>query len=86
MYEEQIRRGVELLDSKSPGWRSKIDIPNLDMFSNCIMHQLYGKFIGGAQELGINRAHEAENYGLDTRSSYKLLTAEWKAYLEATNV
>ena len=48
-YEEQVKRGIRLLDSAMPGWRKRIRIKNLDLHSgcNCILGQLYGEFVEG---------------------------------------
>lgn len=30
-YEAEVQRGITLLDEKTPGWRSRIDLDRLDM-------------------------------------------------------
>ena len=47
--EERVRRGIELLDTKAPGWREKIDLKTLDVEGSCacVLGQVYGGYPGG---------------------------------------
>lgn len=56
MYEENVRRGVALLDEKGvPDWRQKVDTRQLDMNSHykCVLGQIYGSYGQGLLELGL---------------------------------
>lgn len=41
MYEEEIKRGVKLLDREAPGWLQRIDVAKLEMSSyfDCVAAQ-----------------------------------------------
>lgn len=88
---ENVARGVALLDSKVPDWRSKIDERELcmaDMF-NCILGQVFGSFGAGLKSLhGVNiSTHEAWQFGVahgfdaSTGSLFDKLEAEWRKHL-----
>lgn len=45
-FEEQVKRGIALLDKKKPGWRNKVNINELQMHdcSACILGQVFGNY------------------------------------------
>lgn len=51
----KIKRGVELLNEKSPGWHSKIDLDRLDMADrdDCVLGQLFGDYFDGLEAIGV---------------------------------
>ena len=95
MFEDRIKRGVELLDKHNPGWQNKIDSIKLTMSScrNCILGQLYGHYDAGVGILGIRGSVSPYGFcqsdvplntaaGLTSYLENNLrLTEEWKAYI-----
>ncbi len=91
--ESAVSRGAKLLDKKSPGWRKKIKISKLDLYSdiNCICGQLSDgyayKFL---EELGLSSFNEddASKYGFmcpsntDQEEFAKELNRLWKEKLK----
>lgn len=62
----RIERGMKLLDSKYPGWRSKVNVEKLNMSSpeNCVLGQLYGDLFDGLDTLGVSICTwKAASYG-----------------------
>lgn len=66
MYmQEQVERGMALLDEKKPDWRDTFDPRTLDMYygSSCVLGQQYdGHWYSGLVELGLT-FERAEEYG-----------------------
>lgn len=90
MYENQIARGIELLDKQHPGWREKINLDDLSIASSdrCIVGQLYGSFWNGAEQMvptyGSSRPFwEEHGLYLERVGGYGRLTKEWKLALSA---
>ena len=93
-FEEQVARGIALLDQKVPGWRDWIDLDRLDMRSvlyepgegcGCILAQLYGDYDDGLYALELDDT-PVEPYGFDTsgdrnKPGYAALTNAWKRAL-----
>jgi len=89
MYEQQIARGMALLDERRPGWREEIDPGSLDLEddSMCVLGQLYGvdDFIDGLDAVGLSMYQPIE-HGFDIGNDdlpelYAVLTAEWRQAL-----
>src|SRR6266700_3484961 len=56
MYQqEQVERGIALLDEKKPTWREKFVPAALEMswYTTCILGQVYGEYMDGLWYLGI---------------------------------
>lgn len=47
MYEEQINRGIAVLDEKQPGWENRIDLKTLTLSSIC--HCVVGQLVGNVK-------------------------------------
>ena len=80
-----VQAGIELLDRDKPDWRASVDVANLDMWTNCIIDQVYGKdsFISTLERLGIRgRAGKfGFNFDAEHNISTKDLVSEWKRRL-----
>jgi len=66
MYkEEEVRRGIALLDEKAPGWREKFNPEGLLMASSlhCTLGQTFGSYGKGLLELGLIGAGVADSFG-----------------------
>jgi hypothetical protein len=52
--ENEVRRGIALLDENAPGWRAKFNPDTLDMASTdgCTLAQAHGSYIDGVGWLG----------------------------------
>ena len=80
--EARVRKGIDLLDRKIPGWRIQIDFDALDIgwSSKCVMGQLFGDFGDGIRELGLADIGGYEfgfaSYG--GREGFRDLTDKWK--------
>lgn len=66
MFEDRVLKGIQLLDTKIPGWRELVDFDKLDLLNAnmCILGQVYGDFGQGVYELEIPWV-EVSNYGFD---------------------
>jgi hypothetical protein len=56
ILEPRVDKGIAFLDERMPGWRNKIDLEALSMYSgcDCIVGQLYnGEYCNGLQDLGM---------------------------------
>lgn len=86
VYEDDVLRGVELLDEEAPGWRDKIDLPSLHLMNcnSCVLGQVFGDFETGCNELGLTW-YEAKEYGFvldsDAPHRYAWLTRTWRKVL-----
>lgn len=82
--EENVLRGVALLDEKVPGWRERIQQDKLFMGDcfHCILGQLFGYYATGLQKLGKN-THDGFYYGFNTREEayFIRLGKLWKEQL-----
>lgn len=85
---EEIQRGIALLDAEKPGWQDDIDFTNLDMgdHDNCILGQIYGNYSRGRMALDIFDIDDSV-YGFDLPPDsedillYNALTEAWKEAL-----
>ena len=86
MFEEQIKRGVQVLNEKKPGWAYSINIESLNIITPayCVLGQVYGGYSDGLAELRIHYV-DAGNYGFtlttlpsDAAEDWDTLTQEWK--------
>ena len=52
--EQRVAAGAALLDQKNPGWRERINVEELQLWSRfqCILGQLYGVYETGLGALG----------------------------------
>ena len=87
-YTSAVNAGIQLLDAERPGWKSEVDLDNLDLGSCgvCVLGQIFGEYSEGLSELGINRG---SRYGFDLvggSGSYTELTNAWKDALGTNNV
>ena len=93
--EARVARGVALLDEKRPGWRTEVNPDTLDMNHDwdCVVGQLYGRFIDGWGPLGLTTQTQATRYGFDAVASLYMdsdqdelnaLTEAWRAVLTTT--
>lgn len=82
---ENVSRGISLLDQEVPGWRDKIDWDKLDMSNcfRCILGQLFGEYAEGVDYLRVTGAI----YGFDIKpyqtreehvESFAILTELWR--------
>lgn len=84
--EENVARGISLLDAKRSGWDKEIDLSILVMKDGCqcILGQLAGEFVDGCSSLGIT-IEQAPDYGFDFndkvdmqfRDQYRTLEDIW---------
>lgn len=60
MYEEEIARGMALLDDQEPGWYKKISLKELALGSTsyCVLGQVYGDFDDGIRQLFDGDEHD----------------------------
>jgi hypothetical protein len=92
----QVKRGINILDEKHPGWQTHVDLENLDVSSGyrCILGQIFGSY-----ELGIydlfdiqwnndapdvvtdTEYHTIAHHGFVTSIDYHELEVVWKALL-----
>lgn len=92
MYEEQIKRGVALLDEARPGWREYVAVERLDVAraDQCVLGQVFGSYQAGAYILGLSSTVAKAGHGFTVGSSgttpyhqqYAVLTAEWVQEIE----
>lgn len=83
-----VLRGISVLDShfgSRNAWVKQIDMETLDLGSCgvCVLGQLFGDYVDGKDELGIESGHA---YGFDTNGSFAELTAAWKEALGENKV
>lgn len=87
--EENVLRGIELLDRQVPGWRDRIDWDRLDMMygaNRCILAQLFGSYGLGRDRLNVLNYYY---YGFDvpqmkpTLNDYNQLTELWRQAAKA---
>ncbi len=88
-FEEEVARGIALLDQKIPGWRQHVDADRLDMRvaerrenGCCILAQLYGEYLAGLEVIGLDGEDDSP-YGFDDADAadYPALTNAWKRAL-----
>lgn len=86
MYmEEDVKRGMALLDEKRPDWRKYVELAALDMNepAQCILGQVYGNYYDGRDELALDSL-TVMDYGFFSRGisdSWYDLTDTWVALL-----
>lgn len=76
MYEEEIKRGVELLDRKVPGWLARIDVAMLNMreYSGCVAARAVGGTYGaGLLTLGIDYDQPISAYNDAVRHGFTVV-------------
>lgn len=90
MFKEYIDKGIELLDTKTPGWRKDINLAELNMVNTnfCVLGQLYDEYLSGCYNLEIQgemygfdlplELTEDESIEIDAHVLYEQLTDEWK--------
>lgn len=70
--EQRVANGAKLLDEREPRWFTMVDLEvfNIVSIDTCILGQVYGGFVTGCRELGIegNRAEE-ERLGFELTCS-----------------
>lgn len=86
--EENVKRGISLLDEKVPNWRDRINWETLNIacFGNCVLGQLFGDYFYGWEEL-VAKSGVPVGYhwgfdmspGYDMSEGYRQLTETWKA-------
>lgn len=92
--EEEVKRGIALLNQKNPGWREKVDLETLNMLkvAGCTLGQVYKDYYEGLIELGLTDTDDsAVQYGFQMPGveagfgvedeDYDELTATWVALL-----
>jgi hypothetical protein len=86
-YAAKVAAGIKLLDSKKPGWRSKIVMDELDLASCdvCVLGQVFGSYDSGKYTLGLD-SYDTKDYGFNTDYSMSELTKAWKDALGKNNV
>lgn len=93
-FDEDVRRGMTLLDTEEPNWRYIIDLNSLDMSDceECILGQIYGTYCEGRETLGIAGTDDSI-YGFDIspeiskvlhKNAYRRLQKAWQRALEAS--
>lgn len=84
-YAERIAKGAVFLDERQPGWRRRVDLDKLDLFSldDCVLGQVYGGS-RGVTKAGVNyNPHLAFDAVLEDDNFIELGNA-WRQYIEAT--
>lgn len=86
-YAAKVAAGIKLLDSKKPGWRSKIVMDELDLGSCdvCVLGQVFGSYDSGKYTLGLD-SYDTKDYGFNTDYSMSELTKAWKDALGKNQV
>lgn len=81
----RVARGAELLDREVPGWADKISLDELAMCScaHCILGQLFGRFLDGANKLNVDECEYGFEIGCDINapgrySYYNRLNEHWR--------
>jgi len=84
---ERVARGAALLDERIPGWWQRINLPELDMRCNCIIHQLFnGSYLRAVEDdLGLPNGADDTDHGFLWRSDSEVraLDAEWVRLIES---
>jgi hypothetical protein len=82
---DAVARGVALLDEKVPGWRTKIDLGELNVagFYSCPLGQIGGDFEHGAILVGLQgRSRKYPEFGFyledDGGGTFEELNAAWR--------
>jgi hypothetical protein len=97
--EQRVANGAKLLDECEPRWFTVVDLEMLSITSTgtCILGQVYGGFVAGCRELGIegDRAEE-ERLGFElTHEEYnsefcpgieEQIEDAWCAHVEARRI
>ncbi len=98
MYkEEEVRRGIALLNEEGPAdWHYKLRKHRLDLQNedNCILGQLYDDYVGGVDLLFGEEFSESDacNHGFDlqrgedVRINYLELTKTWLTLIDEEKV
>jgi hypothetical protein len=86
-YAAKVAAGIKLLDSRKPGWRSKIVMDELDLASCdvCVLGQVFGSYDTGKYDLGLD-SYATKEYGFNTDYSMTELTQAWKDALGKNNI
>jgi len=86
-YAAKVAAGIKLLDSKKPGWRSKIEADDLNLGSCdvCVLGQVFGSYDSGLADLGLD-TYDAKSYGFNTSYDFQELTDAWKDALGKNGV
>lgn len=86
-YAAKVAAGIKLLDSKKPGWRSKVEADDLNLGSCdvCVLGQVFGSYDLGLSDLGLD-TFDAKAYGFNTSYDFQDLTDAWKDALGKNGV
>lgn len=86
-YAAKVAAGIKLLDSKKPGWRSKVEADDLNLGSCdvCVLGQVFGSYDLGLSDLGLD-TFDAKDYGFNTSYDFQDLTDAWKDALGKNGV
>jgi hypothetical protein len=78
MFEQEIARGMELLDTERPGWREHIDLGKLDMnsCSLCVLGQEFARETG---QYSNGYTIDRDRLGLDMKATvrYGFTAYQW---------
>lgn len=76
--EVAVGYGAKFLDTHRPGWAEKVDPEKLEMMSkcHCVLGQLYGYYLTGLNELGVERVVE-DPYMLGFTLPFDSWDAQW---------
>lgn len=81
--ESRVAKGADLLDREFPGWWAMIDVETLDIgcISNCVLGQVFGRFMVGCDALGAPAEDGDPNYGprrlWEVRHGFELTHGEY---------
>lgn len=48
--QQRLENSIQFLDDHCPDWLDKINLETLDMFSNCILDQVFGDYLTTSAE------------------------------------
>lgn len=70
---ENVERGARLLDEKNPGWAEKVNLDTLAMGSCnvCVLGNVYGHYLKGCSNLGLQRCETKHGFYIEVISSSK---------------
>ena len=71
--QRRARRGARLMDMRRPGWASKINLDRLNISNPyaCVFHKVYGSYIAGCCDLGLDTCHKIA-YGFLVTVTFRL--------------
>lgn len=82
-FTAKVNAGIALLNSRKPGWQSKINLDTLDLASCsvCVLGQIFGDYYDGIDELDVS----GYDYGFNAMDGMQELTKAWKEALGKNN-